>query len=171
MTGPFWLLPLALLLGACPGPIDLPDGGDDGALVVGPAGAIFVRPGYVLEVPPGAFTEQQTIVVTIVDTDIQSPGIHVLFGLANTTGPSLNDFLWGRKDIGEVTLVRRDRRHMTLSHFYAAWDFFCQMLDEEEDRAQHYTKAGFAAWNVERHERRANGNAASAFNAALLATW
>ena len=85
-------------------------------------------------------------------------------------GPALAPERW-QWNIGEVTLVRRDRRHMTLSHFYAAWDFFCQMLDEEEDRAQHYTKAGFAAWNVERHERRANGNAASAFNAALLATW
>ena len=51
--------------------------------------------------------------VAIVDTDIQSPGIHVLFGLANTTGPSLNDFLWGRKDIGEVTL---DVTHRVSAH-------------------------------------------------------
>ncbi len=89
MTRPFWLLPLALLLGACPGPIDLPDGGDDGALVVGPAGAIFVRPGYVLEVPPGAFTEQQTIVVTIVDTDIPEVPMRKRISRGYRLSPSL----------------------------------------------------------------------------------
>ncbi|QEL19464.1 MinD/ParA family ATP-binding protein [Limnoglobus roseus] len=41
--------------------------------------------------------------VGIVDTDIQSPGIHVLFGLdeAKLTR-SLNDYLWGRCRIGET---------------------------------------------------------------------
>ena len=35
--------------------------------------------------------------VGIVDTDIQSPGIHVLFGLdEQTIGNALNDYLWGR---------------------------------------------------------------------------
>ncbi|WP_407898498.1 MinD/ParA family protein [Scytonema sp. NUACC26] len=35
--------------------------------------------------------------VGIVDTDIQSPGIHVLFGLKEETiGYTLNDYLWGR---------------------------------------------------------------------------
>ena len=35
--------------------------------------------------------------VGIVDTDIQSPGIHVLFGFDETRiERSLNDFLWGR---------------------------------------------------------------------------
>ncbi|MBL8796484.1 MAG: MinD/ParA family protein [Planctomycetia bacterium] len=35
--------------------------------------------------------------VGIVDTDIQSPGIHVLFGLDETKlNRSLNDYLWGR---------------------------------------------------------------------------
>lgn len=35
--------------------------------------------------------------VAVVDTDIQSPGVHVLFGLApNQIGTSLNDYLWGR---------------------------------------------------------------------------
>src|SRR5262249_13642642 len=38
-----------------------------------------------------------------VDTDIQSPGIHVLFGLAgDAIGHSLNDYLWGRCDIGRA---------------------------------------------------------------------
>ncbi len=38
--------------------------------------------------------------VGIVDTDIQSPGIHVLFGLGeDDIGVSLNDFLWDREPI------------------------------------------------------------------------
>jgi MinD-like ATPase involved in chromosome partitioning or flagellar assembly len=41
--------------------------------------------------------------VGIVDTDIQSPGIHVLFGLdEDTMGRSLNDYLWGRCRIEEA---------------------------------------------------------------------
>ncbi len=43
--------------------------------------------------------------VGIVDTDIQSPGIHVLFGLdENKMGKTLNDFLHGKCTIGEVAL-------------------------------------------------------------------
>ena len=35
--------------------------------------------------------------VGVIDTDIQSPGIHVLFGLDESeTIPSLNDYLWGK---------------------------------------------------------------------------
>jgi septum site-determining protein MinD len=35
--------------------------------------------------------------VAVVDTDIQSPGIHILFGLTeDRMSPALNDFLWGR---------------------------------------------------------------------------
>ncbi|MBN2145776.1 MAG: MinD/ParA family protein [Anaerolineales bacterium] len=35
--------------------------------------------------------------IGVVDTDIQSPGIHVLFGLDDSTmGHSLNDYLWGK---------------------------------------------------------------------------
>ncbi len=41
--------------------------------------------------------------VGIVDTDIQSPGIHVLFGLDESKmGKTLNDFLYKRCEIGEV---------------------------------------------------------------------
>ncbi len=41
--------------------------------------------------------------VGIVDTDIQSPGIHVLFGFGeDDIDRSLNDYLWGRRSIGEV---------------------------------------------------------------------
>jgi MinD-like ATPase involved in chromosome partitioning or flagellar assembly len=41
--------------------------------------------------------------VGVVDTDIQSPGLHVLFGLdEDSIGHSLNDFLWGKCDIAET---------------------------------------------------------------------
>jgi septum site-determining protein MinD len=41
--------------------------------------------------------------VAIVDTDIQSPGVHVLFGLDDETmGLTLNDYLYGRCSILEV---------------------------------------------------------------------
>lgn len=42
--------------------------------------------------------------VAIVDTDIQSPGIHVLFGLNDDSivRGTLNDYLWGRRSIAEV---------------------------------------------------------------------
>lgn len=34
--------------------------------------------------------------VAVVDTDIQSPGVHVLFGLSEEqSNPTLNDYLWG----------------------------------------------------------------------------
>ena len=39
----------------------------------------------------------------VVDTDIQSPGIHVLFGLKEEEMyPSLNDYLWGECEIQEA---------------------------------------------------------------------
>jgi septum site-determining protein MinD len=41
--------------------------------------------------------------VAVVDTDIQSPGLHVLFGLdADKLGHSLNDYLWGECDITQA---------------------------------------------------------------------
>ena len=41
--------------------------------------------------------------VAVVDTDIQSPGIHVLFGLDQAVlNRSLNDYLWGRCQIEEA---------------------------------------------------------------------
>jgi MinD-like ATPase involved in chromosome partitioning or flagellar assembly len=43
--------------------------------------------------------------VGVVDTDIQSPGIHVLFGLnEETIGRSLNDYLWGKCEITDAAL-------------------------------------------------------------------
>jgi septum site-determining protein MinD len=39
--------------------------------------------------------------IGVVDTDIQSPGIHVLFGMnQERISHSLNDYLWGRCEIG-----------------------------------------------------------------------
>ncbi len=44
--------------------------------------------------------------VGVVDTDIQSPGIHVLFGLdENSMGRTLNDFLYGLCEIQEVAFA------------------------------------------------------------------
>ena len=41
--------------------------------------------------------------VGVVDTDIQSPGIHVLFGMSEEQmGYSLNDYLWGKCEIEET---------------------------------------------------------------------
>jgi MinD-like ATPase involved in chromosome partitioning or flagellar assembly len=41
--------------------------------------------------------------VGVVDTDIQSPGIHVLFGLdEGQVGQALNDYLWGRCPIEQA---------------------------------------------------------------------
>lgn len=43
--------------------------------------------------------------VGVVDTDIQSPGIHVIFGLKpENVKHSLNDFLWQKCDIGKVVV-------------------------------------------------------------------
>jgi len=41
--------------------------------------------------------------VGVVDTDIQSPGIHVLFGLdEDKMGKTMNDFLHGKATIKEI---------------------------------------------------------------------
>jgi septum site-determining protein MinD len=43
--------------------------------------------------------------VGVIDTDIQSPGIHVLFGVdEEEIAHSLNDYLWGKCDIERVAL-------------------------------------------------------------------
>ncbi len=40
--------------------------------------------------------------VAIVDTDIQSPGVHVLFGFEDALDPTLNDYLWGKTSIASA---------------------------------------------------------------------
>jgi MinD-like ATPase involved in chromosome partitioning or flagellar assembly len=48
--------------------------------------------------------------VGVVDTDIQSPGIHVLFGLTEEElKPTLNDYLWGKCAIKEAAHDVSDR--------------------------------------------------------------
>jgi MinD-like ATPase involved in chromosome partitioning or flagellar assembly len=42
--------------------------------------------------------------VAVVDTDIQSPGIHVLFGFSDDLGNTLNDYLWGKIPIKDAAL-------------------------------------------------------------------
>jgi MinD-like ATPase involved in chromosome partitioning or flagellar assembly len=51
----------------------------------------------------GALMAQDGLRVGVVDTDIQSPGIHVLFGLDQAhIEHSLNDYLWGKCDIEQA---------------------------------------------------------------------
>lgn len=48
--------------------------------------------------------------VGVVDTDIQSPGIHAIFGLEEVEFEnSLNDYLWGECDISEASYDVTDR--------------------------------------------------------------
>jgi MinD-like ATPase involved in chromosome partitioning or flagellar assembly len=48
--------------------------------------------------------------VGVIDTDIQSPGIHVLFGLQEDDMKySLNDYLWGKVDVKQTALDVTDK--------------------------------------------------------------
>lgn len=50
-----------------------------------------------------AVLASQGLRVGVIDTDIQSPGIHILFGMAGAEiDHSLNDYLWGRCEINEA---------------------------------------------------------------------
>ena len=50
-----------------------------------------------------AFIAEADKRVAVIDTDIQSPGIHVLFGLdEQDIGYSLNDYLWGNCSIDQA---------------------------------------------------------------------
>lgn len=40
--------------------------------------------------------------VAVIDTDIQSPGIHVLFGFDDDLDRTLNDYLWGKIDVTDA---------------------------------------------------------------------
>jgi MinD-like ATPase involved in chromosome partitioning or flagellar assembly len=51
----------------------------------------------------GTILAKQGYRVGIVDTDIQSPGVHVLFGFDDTDmDKALNDYLWGRAPIEDI---------------------------------------------------------------------
>jgi MinD-like ATPase involved in chromosome partitioning or flagellar assembly len=58
--------------------------------------------------------------VAVVDTDIQSPGIHMLFGLKDTSEVrTLNDYLWERCRVGETAVqVTPDRIRETEGHIW-----------------------------------------------------
>lgn len=50
-----------------------------------------------------ALLAQSGLRVGVIDTDIQSPGIHVLFGMdEEEMSPCLNDYLWGKCSIAET---------------------------------------------------------------------
>lgn len=54
--------------------------------------------------------------VGVVDTDIQSPGIHVLFGIEESeVAHSLNDYLWGACTIEDAALDVTDRTGTALA--------------------------------------------------------
>lgn len=68
------LVALCSLLVGCP-TVDTGADGGDGELVIGPEGGLFVRPGFALDVPRGAVTEETRVFVTIVDTGVpEVPG-------------------------------------------------------------------------------------------------
>ena len=63
-----------------------------------------------------AVAAQAGLRVGVIDGDIQSPGIHVLFGLAGETlAASLNDFLWHGRSIAEVAQDVTDRQGTPMS--------------------------------------------------------
>jgi MinD-like ATPase involved in chromosome partitioning or flagellar assembly len=50
--------------------------------------------------------------VGVIDTDIVSPGIHVLFGLEEDSAPyTLNDYLWGKCNIEDAAMDMTERIH------------------------------------------------------------
>ena len=54
--------------------------------------------------------------VGVVDTDIQSPGIHAIFGLEEAQMEhSLNDYLWGLCDIAEAAYDVTDNLEAEIS--------------------------------------------------------
>src|SRR5947209_6625914 len=64
--------------------------------------------------------------VGIVDTDIQSPGVHVIFGLdEEKIGYTLNDYLWGNcaikeaaYDVSKILKVEQDQSTASNSALY-----------------------------------------------------
>lgn len=54
--------------------------------------------------------------VGVIDTDIQSPGIHILFGLSgDEISTSLNDYLWHGREIQDVALDLTDKLGVPLA--------------------------------------------------------
>jgi MinD-like ATPase involved in chromosome partitioning or flagellar assembly len=69
----------------------------------------------------------------IVDTDIQSPGIHVLFGLdANDAGYTLNDYLWGKCEIKKAAYDVTPDSHTAIDGKIFLMEGFKRLIDELE---------------------------------------
>lgn len=68
------------------------------------------------------------------------------------TEPPMAPAAW-QWNVGEVTLVRRDRRPLTESHFFLLWDFFCSILDKDEpgERQLWYSPRAFRKWIQRRY--------------------
>jgi hypothetical protein len=64
------LLAVSAVILGCPPPVNLPDGGDDNTIVVGPAGGLFIRNGYAMDFPRGAVTQETNIFITKIDTGV-----------------------------------------------------------------------------------------------------
>ncbi|PLY08905.1 MAG: CDP-3,6-dideoxy-D-glycero-L-glycero-4-hexulose-4-reductase [Desulfuromonas sp.] len=56
--------------------------------------------------------------VCVIDTDIQSPGVHVLLGERTADGATLNDFLWGKSSIQDVSRDVSDRFGLPAGQMY-----------------------------------------------------
>ena len=56
--------------------------------------------------------------VCIIDTDVQSPGIHVPLQLTNYKGATLNDFLFNNVDINKITVDISDKFNLPEGSFY-----------------------------------------------------
>ncbi len=63
-----------------------------------------------------AILARQGLKVGVIDTDIQSPGVHVLFGLdPEEMGNTLNDYLWGKCEIASTAHEMTDRLGVDVS--------------------------------------------------------
>lgn len=63
-----------------------------------------------------AVLASQGLKVGVIDTDIQSPGIHVLFGLdPDEMGNTLNDYLWGKCGVADAAYDMTDRLGVDIS--------------------------------------------------------
>ncbi|MDM8531497.1 MinD/ParA family protein [Anaerolineales bacterium HSG25] len=63
-----------------------------------------------------AILASQGLRIGVIDTDIQSPGIHVLFGLEpEEMGHTLNDYLWGKCEIADTAHEMTDRLGVSVS--------------------------------------------------------
>lgn len=56
--------------------------------------------------------------VCVVDTDIQSPGIHIVLGVKEQPEHTLNDYLWGKAAIQDVALDVSERAGLPAGRLY-----------------------------------------------------